>query len=180
MKKVILFLIILVILGFAGCYAWVNMGLSQAVSEKTLNISYDEFMYDENIQRLDLQMQKTYEGGKFFDKCTVYEDRRISNSIEEKVTITVDNSTKEIEEISIHFDVDSNEEILSAQLTASLYATFFSSAIDKNITKDANENITNMILALVETGDMDSLTLHGVEYSVGMIDGYAFVITPEK
>lgn len=137
MKKIIVFFIVLVVLGFAWCYAWINLGLSQAVSEKTLNISYDEFMYNENIQRLELQMKKSYEGGKFFDRYTEYETKRSNNSIEEKITITVDNSTKEIEQISIHYDIDNNEALLSAQLSASLYATFFASAIDKNITKDS-------------------------------------------
>ena len=184
MKKVgifwITFLITLVILGFACYYVWINMGLSQAVNEKTLGITYDDFIYDEKIQRLELQMNKTYEGGKFFDKYTEYTDREIINSIERKITITVDNSTNEIEEISIHYDIDSNEDLMSAQLGTSLIAKFFSSTIDVSLTEDSNINITDMILSSREFGDMDSLTLNGIEYSVGIIDGYAFVIKPEK
>ena len=178
MKKIIIFLIILVALGFVGCYMWINMGLSQAVSEKTLNISYDEFMYDENIQRLDLQMEKTYEGGPLFDEDTFYEAKKVNNNIERKIRIIVDSSTKELEQISIHYDINENKELLSAQLDASLFAEFFSSCIDKNRTEEVSLSITKLIMNPNDI--MKSFISNGIEYSVGLIDGFAFVIAPEN
>lgn len=180
MKKFIILLITLIVLGFAGCYVWIDMGLSQAVNEKTLNITYEELISNENIQRLDLKMQKVYEGGSFFDKYTEYETTQTNNSIETKFLIRVDNSTKEVETISIYFDVNKPEEILSAQLEASLYAAFFSSAVDKNITEEARANITHMLMNMSEYGNMDSFIFHDIKYSVGLINSYAFVITAEN
>lgn len=180
MKKIIILLITLIVLGFASCYVWINMGLSQAINEKTLNITYEDLMNNEHIQSLDFEMQKAYEGGSFFDKYTEYETTKFNNSIEEKIVIRVDNSTKEVETISIYFDVDEQENILSAQITASLYATFFSSALDKDITEEARADITHMIMNMNEYGNMDSFTFHDIEYSVGLINSYAFVIAAKK
>ena len=180
MKKIIILLITLIVLGFASCYVWIDMGLSHAINKKTLNITYEDLMNKENIQRLDLKMQKVYEGGSFFDKYTEYETTQTNNSMETKFLIRVDNSTKEVETISIYFDVNKPEEILSAQLEASLYAAFFSSALDKDITEEARANITHMLMNMNEYDNMDSFTFHDIEYSVGLINSYAFVIAAEK
>lgn len=180
MKKIIVLLAALTALGFAGCYAWINMGLSEAINEKTLNISYDEFMQDENIQ--DLKMKKVYEGGKFFDKYTLYEAVE-SDSSDKKISIKVDNSKKEIEQIAIYCDFDNADELFDAKLSTSLYATFFSKIIDKDITEDAGLKITEMIMNFGtdnNTKMMDSFKFHGIEYRVGMVNCFALVISPEK
>lgn len=184
MKKIIVLSVILIAVGFAGCYIWINMGLSEAINEKTLNISYDEFMQDENIQRLDLKMKKDYEGGYFFDKYTEYEAVE-SGSTDKKISIkiTVDNSKKEIEQIAIYCDFDNEDELFDAKLSTSLYATFFSETIDKDITEDASLKITEMLMNFGtdnNTQIMDSFKFHGIEYKVGMINCFSFVISPEK
>lgn len=187
MKKFFIMVTVLVVVVLSGCYVWINLGLGSEVTEKNLNISYNDFAYDLNVQDLlNVKLEKSYTGGPFFDDYTVYESTSIMDGLEKKVEVEVDNSKGKIEAIRLYFSPvygDWNQELLSsACFKASLHATVFGSLVDKNMTKAASINITDMMVNLWDgNGElkvMDEVTHHGIKYSRGMTGSYAFIIEP--
>lgn len=188
MKKVIICVTILVAMVFAGCYAWFGMGLSQAINEKTLNVSYDEIANNEILE--DIEFNKTYEGGLFFDKYTEYTGiSYAANQIEAEVNIRVDNSTQEVEQISVSYkrpntsnEKELNEYFLSSFIDASLRMTFLANYIDNNLTDSMQSDITSTINPIYKNRlkEYDSCTYNGIRYSMSTLLGYGFTISPEK
>jgi len=186
-KKIIIILIVLVAIAFVGSFVWINLGLERVFDDKTLNVSYEEFLNDKNIQDfLDLQLQESRRGGYFFDKYTEYtEEKNIDNgNVNKKIYVTVDNSKNEIEEISIHYKFlnDTYDSVFSTQLDVSFFSAAFLKLIDANMEEDAKLEIMNMMTNLTDLSHEDtledSITYNGITYSVDLIGGYSILITP--
>lgn len=205
MKRIIICLIALVAIGFAGCYIWFNLGHSE---EKTLNVSYEEIVNNEHFK--DIKFHKEYEYDE--DKKTDYVGTLNSSDVDTTVTIRVDNSTQKVNAIYINCapnDVDSALELYvrlssiwvgvgrysltedgvkdyddstyNGIVEVGLYTKALASIIDKNITDEAQDSIRNTIWPFTEGGvkDYDSFTYNGIEYTMSADSEYFISITPE-
>lgn len=169
-----------------GIHVWLHLGLSRAVNEKTLNISYDELINNYEFQRIthDQKLNRERTDGPLLDKETVYGSEVIDHgNYTLLVDITVDESTQEVEKIYLNFNADTLDGVILSEMymEANITIRAFLNKMDEDMPKEIVDDICSMLNPVEnkKLKESDSYTYEEIGYGIQTVavnDGYDGVV----